>query len=77
MKYLVQGMAMLGDIMLIVAAISMICFAFKSGNLLLWGISIVLLLLSYNTWKSQDGFIAWRKKDRKAFMTNWDEINRR
>jgi len=77
MKYLVQIMVILGDIMLIVAAISMICFAFKSGNLLLWGISIILLLLSYNTWKSQDGFIAWTKKGRKAFYKNWDEINRR
>ena len=77
MKYLVQGMAMLSDVMLIIAAIGVSYFAYTQANIILYIISIILLLLSYNTWKSQGGFIAWRKKDRKAFMTNWDEITKR
>lgn len=77
MKYLIQGMAMLSDVMLIVAAFGLIYYAYITGNVLLWGIAIILLLLSYNTWVSQGGFIAWTRSGRNAFFTNWDKITRR
>ncbi len=74
MKCLVQFMAMLSDVMLIAAAIGLSYYAYIRGNVILYVISFILLSLSYNTWKSQGGFIAWTKKGRKAFFTEWDKM---
>ena len=77
MKYLVQGMAMLSDVMIILAALSLSYYAYTTGKGIFYGISFVLLLLTYKTWKDQGGFIAWTKEGRKAFFTNWDKITKR
>lgn len=77
MKYLIQMMAMLSDVLIILAVIGLLYGLIGVSNLLLWVLGALLLLSTYKIWKSQGGFIAWTKQGRKAFFKNWDEINRK
>lgn len=77
MKYLIQMMAMLSDVLIILAVIGLLYGLIGVSNLLLWVLGALLLLTTYKIWKSQGGFIAWTKQGRKAFFKNWDEINRK
>jgi len=74
LKWFLQIGCMVSDIVIIGFAIALIVSCFKIGSGGLWIISIILLAGAYSTWKKQGGFIAWRKKDQKAFFTNWDKI---
>lgn len=76
MKYLVQIMAMLSDVIIGVAVMTLLYFAYRTGSVLFWFFSIILLLLTFNTWRSQGGFIAWTKKGRQSFFREWDKIKR-
>ena len=77
MKYLVQIMAMLSDIIIAVACVSLLYYTITHPSLLLILITIFMLAMTYNTWKSQGGLIAWTRKGRTAFFKNWDDIVRK
>jgi len=75
LKWAIQITAMLGDLMLLAACMVMIYHTLKVGSLLLAVITIILIFMSYNAWKSQGGLIAWR--NREQFMRNWDKLTKR
>jgi len=75
MKFLVQMMAMFSDVIIVLVAIILFYNVFKMGNVFFAFIAIMLLLMTYRTWKDTGGFIAWTKKGRKAFYKNWDDTN--
>lgn len=74
LKWAVQIMCMLGDLMLLTAAVVVIITTFKSGSLFLSIVGVVIIAIAYKTWKGQGGLIAWR--ERKQFMYNWDKLTR-
>ena len=53
MKYLMQGMAMFSDVLIVLAAIGLFYGMVKIGNPFLGLIGIFLLLMTYRTWKDQ------------------------
>ena len=76
MKYLVQIMAMFSDILILAASLSLLYYTITHPSLLMVCITLFMLAMTYDTWKSQGGLIAWTKKGRTAFFKNWDEITR-
>lgn len=64
MKYIFQLIVMLSDVMIIGALSYALYFMEFSVP------SLVLAALVLWTWAQQDGFMAWRPKNIKAFMTN-------
>jgi len=76
MKYIVQIMAMVSDIVIGAACISMIYYTITHPSVFMIILSLFLLGATYNTWKEQGGFIAWTRKGRKNFSKNWDDIMR-
>lgn len=72
-RYFIQLGAMLSDIAIIAACCVLICSLPSLGPM---GaiIGIFLLFKTYQTWKSQGGFIAWKPYWIKRFMKNMKEI---
>ena len=60
LRYLIQGVAMLGDLLLLAAIVITIT------NPLGW----IVIPFAISTWRKQGGFIAWRRSSRKKFMAN-------
>jgi len=77
MKYLVQLMVMFSDILIVLACIVLFYSMVRMQNVFFGIISIFLILMTYRTWKDQGGFIAWKRKNQKAFSKNWDEMVRK
>jgi len=77
MKYLVQMMAMFSDVLIVLMAVLLFYSIFKAGSVLFALIAIVLLLVSYRTWKDTGSFIAWTKEGQQAFFTNWNKITKK
>jgi hypothetical protein len=73
MRYIIQIMAMLCDIMIIGACAIVI---YNLPNMGIIGVVICLYLLgqTYNTFKEQGGFMAWNPYWIKRFMKNSKEI---
>ena len=69
MRYILQIMAMLSDIIIIGACVVAIWHLPQLG---LIGALIVIYLLgqTYQTWKEQGGFIAWKPAMIKRYMRN-------
>lgn len=74
LKHIVQGMAMFSDLLILAATLGLIYACLTTGSLFLIIVSAIMLRLTYDTWKSQGGFIAWTKSGRTAFSTGWDKI---
>jgi hypothetical protein len=74
MKYLIQGMVMLADLMIIAAVFGLLYSCFTIRHPLVWIISIILLFSAYKVWDLQGGLFAWTKEGRKSFFTGWDKI---
>jgi len=68
-----QILVMMSDIAIIVAVVVIASYAIAMHSLLFAAIAAVSIKLTYETWRSQEGFIAWTH--RKQFMENWKKIN--
>jgi hypothetical protein len=64
MRYLLQLIAMLSDIM-IIGASAYVLFELPL-NPLIW----ILIALTYRAWYGQGGFMAWQPKNIKMFLAN-------
>ncbi len=58
---------MLGDVAIAAACVIVLLYA------PLW-VSIPMIYLTYRTWKSTDGAIAWTKEGRQNFLRNAKEL---
>ena len=77
MKYFIQGMAMLSDVIILLAVLGAFYGIAQTTNPILYIIIIsILLFYTYKTWKRQGAFTAWTKKGRKKFYDNWDKVNK-
>ncbi len=72
MRYLIQALAMLGDLMLIAAVLGSIYFSFKNPFLLV--ITLILIFATFKSWKNTGAFMAWYPKNIKKFLANAKEI---
>jgi len=64
MRYIIQVMAIIGDILLIVAAVYFIFVCYD--NLFTY----LIVLYAFHVWRKQGGFMAWRKVTRQRFLAN-------
>jgi hypothetical protein len=74
MKYLLQIMAMLSDLLLGGAALVLLYYTSTHPSILMIILTAFLLTMCYSAWKDTGGIIAWTKKGRRNFSKNWDEI---
>lgn len=64
LRYFFQIVVMLADIA-IIAAVAFVLYM-DPLNVLVW----IIIVLTFQTWNSQGGFIAWNPKNIKAFFQN-------
>jgi hypothetical protein len=64
MRYIVQGLVMAGDLMLLAAIIAGILIP---AELPVKALILVIAALAFNAWKQEGGFMAWKKPDIKIF----------
>jgi len=77
LKWLVQTMVMISDIIIICMTLLIIICAYQTGSLILWLIVIFLLYNCYISWKDQGGFISWTSKGRQSFFNGWNDITKK
>ena len=72
LKYVIQGIVFLGDIILLIAVIVL----FTSIKLTPLGFlfSLMLVYFAWGAWKDSGGFFHWKKETRQRFYKNWDEM---
>jgi len=64
MRYLIQLIVMLTDLVIIVACAYV--FAWQPLNPLIW----LLIYITFKTWSSQGEFMAWQPQTIKQFLAN-------
>lgn len=72
MRYIIQLMAMLSDLLIIGAAALGVfsCWNIFPVNLLV----VFLIVKCFKAWQEQEGFIAWRPTMARSFLRNMKEI---
>lgn len=69
-RYVLQLMVMLGDVVFFLATIVLAIFAFESiQNLIVFPVLLFLGFQAFKSWKTL-GFVAWRPGNIKKFMAN-------
>lgn len=68
-RWLLQIMVMLSDIMIITAC-GILIFSMPKFGIFGAVVGIYLLFQTYRTWKEQGGFIAWKPASIKRYMRN-------
>jgi hypothetical protein len=61
MRWLIQILVMIGDLLLILACAAVLCY-------IIFPVNVLLVFATYRTWKGQGGFIAWTHS--KQFLIN-------
>ena len=68
MRYLIQAMAMLSD--LVIIGTSAILIYLNSKSIISW----VLVIIAFKVWEKQGNFIAWKPENIKNFLQNMKKI---